>query len=331
MHQANITPNHASYAMLIQGWARAGDLNLAQRWMQELRRSGGAPNEGCFLAILMALCKKNRMFEAELTVEEMVRCFPSLRLQAHTVLIDAYAKLGDLDNAEKWMKPVDEGGEATVVSYGAILDACAKFPHALKAGEWHERMLERGIAPNERTFTALITALANCGYFKDALQILESMPYHGVNGDAITFTSFLEACAKAREINYAECVFQLMQEREIQPNIFTYTSLARAYANCGKWQEAELLSDSMERAGLLINDFFLYALLLAYATARPTQSNRAEATFLRVIRLGHVQVNRHLETVLCRAIGRSRAKTILAHSQCMVNSSTIKVHDTRSI
>eukprot|EP00434_Breviolum_minutum_P021570 symbB.v1.2.019038.t1/scaffold1537.1/size118942/3 len=150
------------------------------------------------------------------------------------------------------------------------------------------------------------------------------MPYHGVNGDAITFTSFLEACAKAREINYAECVFQLMQEREIQPNIFTYTSLARAYANCGKWQEAELLSDSMERAGLPINDFFLYALLLAYATARPTQSNRAEATFLRVIRLGHVQVNRHLETVLCRAIGRSRAKTILAHSQCMVNSSTIK-------
>ena len=84
-------------------------------------------------------------------------------------------------------------------------------------------------------------------------------------------------------------------------------------------------------AGLLINDFFLYALLLAYATARPTQSNRAEATFLRVIRLGHVQVNRHLETVLCRAIGRSRAKTILAHSQCMVNSSTIKVHDTRWI
>lgn len=33
--------------------------------------------------------------------------------QAHTVLIDAYAKLGDLDNAEKWMKPMDEGQEWT--------------------------------------------------------------------------------------------------------------------------------------------------------------------------------------------------------------------------
>lgn len=92
--------------------------------------------------------------------QEMIRCFPSLRLQvrwknywcfavqmggfiqhfqppkkrwlskvsiflnrwnrpslgnwqAHTVLIDAYAKLGDLDNAEKWMKPMDEGQEWT--------------------------------------------------------------------------------------------------------------------------------------------------------------------------------------------------------------------------
>jgi len=40
------------------------------RWMEALRRSGGTPNQGCFLAILMALCKKNRMTEAEWTVQE---------------------------------------------------------------------------------------------------------------------------------------------------------------------------------------------------------------------------------------------------------------------
>ena len=38
--------------------------------MDALRRSGGTPNQGCFLAILMALCKKNRMTEAEWTVQE---------------------------------------------------------------------------------------------------------------------------------------------------------------------------------------------------------------------------------------------------------------------
>ena len=42
----------------------------ACRWMEALRRSGGTPNQGCFLAILMALCKKNRMTEAEWTVQE---------------------------------------------------------------------------------------------------------------------------------------------------------------------------------------------------------------------------------------------------------------------
>ena len=43
---------------------------LSRRWMDALRRSGGTPNQGCFLAILMALCKKNRMTEAEWTVQE---------------------------------------------------------------------------------------------------------------------------------------------------------------------------------------------------------------------------------------------------------------------
>lgn len=206
MRQVNVTPNQASYAMLIQGWARAGELSLAQRWMEALRRSGGTPNQGCFLAILMALCKKNRMTEAEWTVQEMVRQFPSTRLQGYTVLVDAYAKLGDLEKAETWMRPIDEGGEATVVSYGAILDACAKFPQALKAREWHERMVARGVAPNEHTFTALITALANCGYFKEALQVLQSMTHFGLLGDAVTFSSLLAACAKAREIKCAEHV-----------------------------------------------------------------------------------------------------------------------------
>ena len=74
-------------------------------------------------------------------------------------------------------------------------------------------------------------------------------------------------------------------------------------------------------SGLLINDFFLYALLLAYVLASPKQPKRAEETFLRVIRAGHVEVNQHLMTVLWRAVGRQRAKTILALAQCNANSS----------
>jgi len=81
---------------------------------------------------------------------------------------------------------------------------------------------------------------------------------------------------------------------------------------------------------LLINDFFLYALLLAYVLASPKQPKRAEETFLRVIRAGHIEVNQYLMSVLHRAVGRHRAREVSALAQiskaqkaqqCTVNSS----------
>eukprot|EP00913_Durusdinium_trenchii_P003054 g2823.t1 len=138
---AGVTPNQTSYAMLIQGWARAGELTLAARWMERLCSSGHRPNEGCFLALLVAFCQRKDLNSAEATVQEMVQEYPHLRPQAHTILVDAYAKEGNLQRAEHWMRPIAQDGEATVVSYGAILDACAKTSHAVKAMEWLGRRL----------------------------------------------------------------------------------------------------------------------------------------------------------------------------------------------
>lgn len=97
-----------------------------------------------------------------------------------------------------------------------------------------------------------------------------------------------------------------------------------------RWGGSSYDKATIPGSGLLINDFFLYALLLAYAVATPKQSLRAEKTFVRVIQAGHVEVNSHLVTVLYRAVGRQRAKTILAAAStahCMANSSNGAVHD----
>ena len=59
---------------------------------------------------------------------------------------------------------------------------------------------------------------------------------------------------------------------------------------------------------MLINDFFLYALLLACVLASPKQQ-KAEETFLRVIRAGHIQVNQYLMSVTVGPLPRPEASS----------------------
>ena len=112
--------------------------------MEEMRRKGFQVQEASYFQLLIALCKKDRLLAAESTLKEMLQRHPTARTKGCTVLVDAYAKANDLERAEHWMRCISG---ATVVSYGAVLDACAKRPDALKALQWHERMLEQGLEP----------------------------------------------------------------------------------------------------------------------------------------------------------------------------------------
>ncbi|CAJ1380242.1 unnamed protein product, partial [Effrenium voratum] len=181
MEEAQVVPNQASYSILVSGWARAGAPGLAWRWLEKMQESGSEPTAGCFLSLLVAECKKGQLHQAEAILEDLTRQFPNARLQATTVLLDACAKHGDLEGAERLMQSI--ASEASVVSFGAMLDACAKAKDPQRALRWHETMLARGLRPNNTTCTALAVALARAGDFAQALGALEAMEDFGLQGD----------------------------------------------------------------------------------------------------------------------------------------------------
>merc|ERR1719373_774371 len=101
-----------------------------------------------------------------------------------------------------------------------------------------------------------------------------------------------------------------MRSRGIRPNIITYSSLARPFAHRGDWIEVETIMQQMTSEGLAVNEYFLYVLLLAYATAKPRQPERAEAAFLQACS-NRVKINKHVTSVLSRAVGSARCQKLL--------------------
>ncbi|CAE7729478.1 unnamed protein product [Symbiodinium sp. CCMP2592] len=302
------------YAMLVQGWARQGNLEGAQRWLARMVADGYTPPERCYLALISEHCKAGELSSAESLLSELLR--PGYPGHAKTVgctmLIDAYGKLGKCKEAERVMHRMEECRvNASLVSFGAMLDACAKAGLPEKAFQWHTLMLEQGFPPNVKTFTALINAYAKVGDINGALGVMQSMEAVGVLADTVTYSSLLDACAKQGDPECAQQIFEIMRQQGLRPNIVSYTSLARAYALKGMWCEVEHLGDRLEQDGLFVNDFFLYALLLAYSHAWPKQTQRAEASFLRFVQNGKIRINKYIVSGLHRAVGGIRTKELV--------------------
>merc|ERR1740130_2407741 len=193
------------------------------------------------------------------------------------------------------------GIEPNVVSYSAMIDACAKANDPARAVQWYEAMRMRGVAPNGHSIAALINVCAKRGDVASACWWLESMEAIDLSPDVVVYTSVLDACAKAKNTAVATQVFSKMRSQGVQPNIFAYSALARAFAHRGEWHEVEALARQMAVEGQAMNEYFLYTQLLAYANGKPRQAERAEQVFRDALAMG-VKPNKHVFTALQRAV-----------------------------
>merc|ERR1719433_2522098 len=201
--------------------------------------------------------------------------------------------------------------KANVVTYSSMIDAYAKVGDRDGAERWHRRMLERGLQPNVHTFSSVITACAKSGDALAASRYLVSMEKAQIQPDIVVYGSVLNACAKAGDRERAKKVFQHMQASGIQPNGFVYSSMAQSLGYCGDWVGVEELERMMTEAGDSMTEHFLCAQLLSYARASPRQPQRAEAAFIDARAKG-IPVNSHVLRAFRRAAGAARCKQLTA-------------------
>merc|ERR1719476_242417 len=200
----------------------------------------------------------------------------------------------------------DQGVEANVITYSAVIDACAKAGNLERAEYWLGEMTNRGICPNAHSYSAVINACAKSGNVDAAEHWLDRSEQAGVTNDAVIYSSVIDACGKARQPDRARVAFNRMRANGIRPHIVAYSALARPFAYQGKWADVEQIAEDMKGDGVAPNAYFVYAQLLSYATARPRQSRKAEQCFREAVAAG-ISANDHIRTALARAVGRPRS------------------------
>mmetsp|Transcript_1966 Transcript_1966/g.7483 ORF Transcript_1966/g.7483 Transcript_1966/m.7483 type:complete len:337 (+) Transcript_1966:1036-2046(+) len=279
MLAAGVEPDAITYNSVIHANSVSGNVEGAERWLEEMRRRG---------------------------LETSVATF--------TAVIDACAKSGDVPRAERWMgRMLEQNVKPNVVTFSAMIDACAKAGNVPRAEHWLERMTEQGIKPNAHSFCTLINACAKAAGpngAESAERWLDRSEEAGVVNDVVIYSSVIDACGKAGDAERAMRVYRRMQANGIKPHIVALAALARPFAYRGDWIKVESIATEMDAMGVKTNEYFVYAQLLSYAVSRPRQPDRAEECFRRAMSTG-LQGNDYVANALSRAVGRTRSEELM--------------------
>lgn len=140
MHAANIDANLSTFNIVIGAFASVGDTEGAENWLESLYEHGMKPNDETYIAMMrcFAYCDDSHrlmeMFHAGFSGEGT-----SPNGTAIAVLIDYYARVGNLEEAEGWAEqctalnlPLDQSAYTALLSLYSRVGSNDKFEGLLK-------------------------------------------------------------------------------------------------------------------------------------------------------------------------------------------------------
>merc|ERR1719263_2481664 len=213
--------------------------------------------------------------------------------------------------AEQWLtKMIDNGVQANVQSYSAVVSAFAKAGDTKGSEKWLVKMLESGIRGDTISYTAMINACAQTGDIQKAEEWLVKMLEDGVEPNVITFNAVIAAASKKGQGRRAENWLEKMKLAEVVPNSFSYNSVSKPYVALGDYKKVEQLMANLRSDGLAFDDFCLTSLLHAYGNAKPKQQQHAESVFREFVAEKPKGVSSNALAALGRVIGKNAADAL---------------------
>ncbi|WCJ34585.1 Pentatricopeptide repeat-containing protein At3g09650 chloroplastic [Euphorbia peplus] len=192
-----IEPDVVSYNTMIDGCINIDDSAGALAFFNEMREKGIAPTKISYTTLMKAFSSSSQPKMANQVFDEMIKD-PRVKVDliAWNMLVEAYCKLGLVEEAKKIIMRMKENGfHPDVATYGSLANAIAL---AKKPGEalllWKEvkerleaqkqgdldPSLPRPLRPDEGLLDTLADICVRAAFFKKALEIVACMEENSI-------------------------------------------------------------------------------------------------------------------------------------------------------
>ncbi|CAF2150822.1 hypothetical protein BRARA_A01912 [Brassica rapa] len=203
-----------------------------------------------------------------------------------------------LNNLLETLKPTRE-----VILYNVTMKVFRKSKDLEKSEKLFDEMLQRGVKPDNATFTTLISCARQCGLPKRAVEWFEKMPSFGCEPDNVTLATMIDAYGRAGNVEMALSLYDRARTEKWRIDPVTFSTLIRIYGYSGNYDGCLNIYEEMKSLGVKPNLVIYNRLLDSMGKAkRPWQATIIHKDLIS----NGFEPNWSTYAALIRAYGRAR-------------------------
>lgn len=187
----------------------------------------------------------------------------------YNVTLKVFRKSKDLDGAEKLFdEMLQRGITPDNVTFSTLIGCCRMRSLPGKAVEWFEKMPTFGIEPDDVTYAVMIDCYGRAGNVEMALKLYDRSRTENWRLDAVTFTTIIKIYGTSGNFDGCLTVFEEMKALGVKPNLVCYNTLLDAMGRAKRpWQVKSIYQQILSN-GLTPGWATYAALIRAYGKAR---------------------------------------------------------------
>ncbi|XP_038881598.1 pentatricopeptide repeat-containing protein At4g13650 isoform X1 [Benincasa hispida] len=202
------TENIVLWNVMLVAYGQLDNLSDSFEIFRQMQIEGMIPNQFTYPSILRTCTSLGALYLGEQIHTHVIKTGFQLNVYVCSVLIDMYAKHGQIDLALRILRRLPE---KDVVSW-----------------------------------TAMIAGYVQHDMFSEALQLFEEMEYQGILSDNIGFSSAISACAGTRALRQGQQIHAQSYVSGFGDDLSINNALISLYARCGRIQEAYLAFEKID-------------------------------------------------------------------------------------
>lgn len=249
-----------SWNCLIAAYVQHGHAKKALDLFWQMEKEGVDPNRITLLGALRACASLSTLIEGQIIHACAVSGCLESDVAVGNSLVNMYGKCGALQDAFSVFVDLQD---RDVVSWTALIVACAQQGHTVKALKLFHQMIQEGMKPDAVTFASTLSACANLADLAEGEVIYGLIISHGLESNVAVGNGLINMYGKCGALEKARSVFDRMHQRDI----VTWNALIAAHAQQGQSEEAlRIVKTIMEQEDVKVNEVTFINVLSACST-----------------------------------------------------------------
>eukprot|EP00249_Psilotum_nudum_P013933 c24584_g8_i1 orf=540-2285(+) len=249
-----------SWTALIDGYALQGFGEVAFKLFQQMQQEGVKPNKITFTKILGTCTIPGDLPLGKLIHGQIIDCGYASDIVVGNAIISMYGRCGSIEDA--WRMFGNMAGR-NIVTWNAMITACAQYGNAKASLELFEQMQGDGVKPDRVTFMSILDACSSLGALVWGRQVHAYIIDRGIESGIDVSNALMSVYGRCGSIEDAYRMFSKMPKHDM----ISWNAMIGAYAQNGNSREALQLFQEMQIEGVSIDEITLVSVLNACSRA----------------------------------------------------------------